>query len=171
MTQLHAVEGTDGKTVALGPTQAKWLVDNGHAVELGPGFYRAPALTHLEVHELTMAQPELRECDFCRYTPSPWEIPVRRFELKHGPQPGPFREFAICCDDCIDFVKVRDRDGLFERAVQATVEYAKKQGGYLAAVAHTQSPNAIRRALGPLVKEMIRKTLANMDGEPRRIDA
>jgi hypothetical protein len=169
VTQLHVVHGTDGKLVSLGPTQAKWLKDNGHIVG-DPPVYQAVKLGHREIHELTMAQPELRECDFCRHLPSPWEIPVRRFELKHGPQPGPFREFAICCDDCIDFIRARDRDGLFERAVQATVEYAKKQGGYLAAVAHTQSPYAIRRALGPLVKEMIRKTIANMDGEPRRVE-
>lgn len=175
---LHIATGADGETISLGKTQAEWLVDNNYIKRAavndatGVNSYRAiTGLTARQLNELVFAQPQLRECDFCRHRPSEWVVKTRRFKLEKGPAPGPVggdERPIVACDVCARLISENAKSELIDRALTAQIDYARRQGGHLRAVVLSNSDAKLRGVIAPMVREVVFGTFANRRGYPER---
>jgi hypothetical protein len=175
MTHLYIIEGSDGQCVALGPVQTMWLERGGFVERTEhPELWRAlHGLTHQQIHEMVLAQPELRECDFCREIPAGWRINCRPFALTLGPNAGarlggPDRPL-FACDVCVRYVRENRKDQLVEYVIAATVEKAKTLGDDPAARAARSQPwPVIKKHLAPTVREVVYGMFGHRIGFPER---
>lgn len=174
MSELYLVQGVDGQVVAFGPIQAQWLERGGFIEPTDqPNVWRAlHGLTMEDVHKLVMAQPDLRECDFCRTIPAGWRIKCRPFVLTLGPYAGARLGGAdrpvFACDVCVRYVRENRKQQLVEYVIAATVEKARAGGGELRQIAETQPWPLIKRHLTPVVKEVVYGMFAHRVGQPER---
>lgn len=181
MSDTFAVQLVDddaGGRVSFGDIQIAWLVERG-AVELVESVTTSPltkvnlhraraGLTAAELAELVQAQPQLRECDFCRQLSAPWRIRCSLFDITTGEFPGRFTRDGFACDACAELVRHRQKSQLISRAIRCTVQHALDRGGSIAA--HTQSltPTQVRRGLEPMVREIVNGIVGGQRGFPFR---
>lgn len=175
---LHIVQDHNGKKATFGPLQTDWLMEHGlieHTgyQDTGPGsgvnFYKPlDGKTSDEIHLRVLAEPELRECDFCRVPAAPWRINVRPFRIRQGPTPAPFTRPVFCCEECVPFVRSNDKAGLMQRMIDQTIVEAERRGGQIAAHVSGLTPEQIKRGLGPIVKEFVTEVFAHRKGFPER---
>jgi hypothetical protein len=172
-SQLFLMRCRDGRVASFGPRQMRWLEarDLARQVEPGGPLWFGEFDTPEAANALVLAQPELRECDFCRHAPAGWRIPVRRFVLTLGPAAGPIggdERPMFACDICVEYVRSNRKQELVEYAIASTVEYARTQGGALAAHAESLPWHVVKAALTPMVREVVYGMFANRSGWPER---
>jgi hypothetical protein len=179
--QVYVVHCADGQNVALGPAQIAWLVAEGHIVQAPDDqqaadvdLYLCHSMTGLDLNDLVMSQPHLRECDFCRMQNCRWEVRCRPFTLEKGILAGsPFggkHRPVVCCDECQQLVRANRKFELIDRAIMGTLESARRGGGLAAAVVQSNTHMALRRQIEPLVKDIVTQTFHNREGFPVRWD-
>jgi hypothetical protein len=174
---LHWVVDSSGQGAWFGDKQAAWLVDHGHvaAPTVSGDRYEYRAVDPDDsraVAAIVEAQPDLRECDFCRQVPTRWEIQVRPFVLHVGPpetRPARVARPMYACDVCAGYVERNDKHRLVEYSVASHVEYARAQGGYLEAVVLTNPRGVLDAAIRPMVRETVFGMFANRRGRPQSI--
>lgn len=170
---IHVVTGSNGQTVSVGKLQIEWLLKEGVARPSGDehpnwNMYESD-MTHMEVHELVWAQPALRECDFCRLAPAPWEVDCMPFQAAAGPLGGKARP-VVCCDTCVEMVRSNRKEALMDRAMTSAFKAAKLEGGYLGLVVRTNTDRDLRAHLRPHMRQTVYGMFANRRGFPRRAE-
>lgn len=121
------------------------------------------------VHERIMREPSLAECDFCRYIPARWRVNVHPFTLEMGfNQRVPFNRPVAACDECVPFVRERDRKGLLEHALAKTIDYARETEP-LASHIRGVPRHHVEAQVFPLLRVFVMKVLGNRKGWPERI--
>lgn len=174
---IHVVMGPDGSTVSLGAIQIEWalkqeLVKPSEREHAEWNLYDSD-LTAMELHQRVWAEPSLRECDFCRLVPAPWEVPCRPFVAMQGGQEGPLGgpdRPLVACDTCVELVRSNRKEALMDRAMTAAIKAAKVQGEYLRAVVQSHSDLELRAHLRPSMRSVVYGMFHHRDGFPRRAE-
>lgn len=170
-TYLRVIEGSDGFRVSLGDKQTQWLADGGHIKHVAKELWRSTGKTGLELHHLVMAQPELRDCDFCRAPGAPWSINCTSFTIQQGPTRGKVGgddRPLFACEECAVLIEANEKHALLERGIEESLRWAADQGGPAAHVVRTFPKHALRSQIKPQVREVVWGMFANRRGRPTR---
>lgn len=174
---IFAVTDPEERTVTLGELQSEWLLNEGHIFEVPTGdpsvrLFRTEKPAGY-INHLVFSRLELRECDFCRVTGAPWEIPCRPFKLTTGPAPGmlggPERP-VVACSVCVELARNNRKQELVERVITETIAHAMRKGGRLREIAEATPTMVLRRNIMPIAKDVVYGMFANRDGHPRRTE-
>lgn len=165
--QLHIVVDRRGRRAGFGPAQAAWLKNRGEIEGEPPEYTVRGDATVDELHALVMRQPELSECDFCRAIPAGWEVPIRPFDVKKGPQRGHFGRPVVVCEECAALVRADDEAGLVDRGVTAAIDAARAHGGALALRVNRLPRRVMYDTIAPLILEVASAVVHTRTEEPR----
>lgn len=165
--QVHCVvTGADGRGVSFGREQAEWLRSRGHVESTGENTYRSLVLDAMELQDLVVSQPHLRNCDFCHSKPSPYRVEVREFVLtlgvNAGGKLGGEARPLWACSQCGPLLRTRNRRLLIGRAFKVHIKRAEKTTGRRI---DTVAADAL---VTPMLAELIDLTLA---ADPRVVRA
>lgn len=164
-TQLRVVQDPDGRRISLGDRQTTWLLERGFIHGAPPLF--TTLRTVFDLNDRVMAEPSLRECDFCRRAPAAWTIRVRPFEVTlppAGPSPIGDHRPMVACDECAPFIDSNRKADLVEHAVDVVVTDARAQG-----ILRRDVPlHAARNQIRPMIRGVVYGMFANRRGRPVR---
>lgn len=167
---LHIITDMKNQTMACGERQADWLLGEGYVVQVAPGRYGSILRNVYELDELIRLNPDMRECDFCRETPTFNIVDVRSFPIEKGPMKTKrWLRPVYCCDECAGLLRQNMKPDLIERSIVTCIAYYK---------AHHDASNLvgmsdleIRSVIRGQLREFVNKVFANRKGDPERVGA